>query len=130
MTGFFLGGALAGFRHVDAGIGDETDEPGLDRVWDSQERQAAGDGVEGAGFGIGDAKSERRETSAWGLERFGNMLLIWLVRWRNGFGWRAGGSSFGAFVFTAKMGRFRPRCNLFLCDSGKAQGSKPLMGEG
>ena len=31
--------ALAGFRHADAGIGDETANPGLDRVWDSQEGQ-------------------------------------------------------------------------------------------
>ena len=42
-------------------FGDETAEPGLDRVWDSQERQSAGDGVEWAGFGLGDAKSERGE---------------------------------------------------------------------
>ena len=53
--------ALAGFRHVDAGIGDETADPGLDSVWDSQERQAAGDCVEGAGFGLGDAKAKGGE---------------------------------------------------------------------
>ena len=39
---------FAGFRHVDAGIGDETAKPSLARVGDSQERQAAGDLIEGA----------------------------------------------------------------------------------
>ena len=69
MTGFFLGRARITLRarfsqdsaHVDAGVGDETAQPCLDRVGDYQERQAAGDLVEGAGFRFGDAKTERRE---------------------------------------------------------------------
>ena len=55
------GEIFAGFRHVDAGVGDETAQPGLHGVGDSQERQAARDLVEGAGFRLGDAKTERRE---------------------------------------------------------------------
>ena len=58
------------------------------------------------------------------------MLLIWLVQWRNAFGWLTGGSYFAAFFVAAKMGRFRPRVNLFIYASGKAQGSKPVKGEG
>ena len=67
-----LGEVLEGFRHVDAGIGDETAKPGRVRVGDSQERQSAGGGVKG-------------------------------------------------------MERFRPRVNLFLYASGKAQGSNPFI---
>ena len=52
------GEILAGFRHIYAGIGGETAEPGLDRVEYSQEGQVEGDRVEGAGFRLGDAKAE------------------------------------------------------------------------
>ena len=44
------GEVLSGFRHVYAEIGDETAKPGLHRVGDSQERQAARDGVDGIGW--------------------------------------------------------------------------------
>ena len=50
------GELLSGFRHVDAGIGDETAKPGIHGVGDSQERHAARDCVEGAGFGFGYAE--------------------------------------------------------------------------
>ena len=82
---------LAGFRHVDAGIGDETAQPGLHGVGDSHERHAARDGVEGAGFRLGYAKAEGGED--FGSLRFGSALLIWLVQWYNGFGWLTSGSS-------------------------------------
>ena len=51
------------------------------------------------------------------------MLLIWFVRWYNGFG------RLTALV-AIKTGRFRPRVNIFLCDFRKAQGDKPFTGEG
>ena len=37
-------------------------------------------------------------TSACGLEKFVNTLLIRLVEWRSGFGWRAGGSLFAGLL--------------------------------
>ena len=108
------GEVFAGFRHVDAGIGDETAQPRLDSVWDSQERQSAGDGVEWAGFGLAMPKLNAARTSACGLERFGNMLLIWFVQWHNGFGWRAGGSFFAAFIIHHKDGALSPASQPFL----------------
>ena len=52
------GEVRAVFRHVDAGIADETMRTGPHSVGDSQERQAARGGVDGAEFRLGDAKSE------------------------------------------------------------------------
>ena len=52
-------------------------------------------------------------TAAWDLMIFWNTLLIWLVQWRNGFGWRAGGSSFGAFVVHRKDGALSPASQPF-----------------
>ena len=101
------GEVFAGFRHVDAGVGDETAQPGLDRVGDSQERKAAGDLVEGAGFRLGDAKTEGGEDFGLRLgDRFGNMLLIWFVQWCNGIGWLTGGSSLGLLFSPQGWGAF------------------------
>ena len=56
-------------------------KPGLGSVGGSQEWKVAGDCLEGAGFRLGDSKSERREDCGLGvLARFVNMLLIWLVQ--------------------------------------------------
>ena len=52
------GEVRAVFRHVDAGIGDETMRTGRHSVGDSQERQAAGGGVDGSESRPGDAKAE------------------------------------------------------------------------
>ena len=77
-------GVRLGFRHADAGIGDETAQSGLHCVGYSQERQAARDVVEGRDSALAMPNLKAAMTAAWGWERFGNTLLIWLVQWRNG----------------------------------------------
>ena len=124
------GEALAGFRHVDAGVGDETAQPGLHRVWDSQERQIARDGVEGAGFALATPKLKAARTAACGLDRFGNMLLIWLVQWRNGIGWRAGGSSLGLLFSPQGWGGVLARESTFSYTPPEKCKAVSIKGEG
>ena len=62
-------------------------------------------------------------TAAFGLDRFGNTLLIWLVQWRNGFGWLTGGSS-SRVCYRHKDGAPSPASQPFLYASRKVQGSK------
>ena len=105
MTGFFLGRAanhapgeaLSGFRYVDAGIGDETAQPGLKSVSGIPKNVRLRDGVERGDFALATPKLKAARTSACGLPRFGNTLLIWLVQRHNGIGWLTGGFSLGAF---------------------------------
>ena len=124
------GEVLAGFRHVDAGIGDETEEPGLDRVGDSQERRSAGDCVGGAGFRLGDAKSERREVF---ILRFGEVrehafdLARPVVQW---FRLPHGRLILAAFGFRHKDGALSSASQPFLMRLLKSARRQAIDGRG
>ena len=124
------GEVLAGFHDVDERIGYKTAEPGRYRVGDSQERQSAGDCVEGEGFRLGDAKSERREDF---ILRFGEVrehafdLARPVVQW---FRLPRGRLILAAFGFRHKDGAPLSASQPFLMQLLKSARRQAIYGRG